>query len=60
VRKIISGYPLIPSLKAMVARHTGDNAWLNMRPPVLAMDAAQTQRLYQEYDGAGLAMAEAA
>lgn len=60
VRKIISGYPLIPSLKAMVARHTGDNAWLNMRPPVLAMDTAQTQRLYQEYDGAGLAMAEAA
>lgn len=60
VRKIISGYPLIPSLKAMVARHTGDDAWLNMRPPVMAMDAAATQRLYQEYDGAGLSMAEAA
>ncbi|MEQ9556977.1 MAG: dihydrodipicolinate synthase family protein [Rhodospirillales bacterium] len=60
VRKIISGYPLIPSLKAMVARHTGDNAWANMRPPVLPMDAAMTQRLYQEDEGAGLAMAEAA
>ncbi|MEQ8805776.1 MAG: dihydrodipicolinate synthase family protein [Rhodospirillales bacterium] len=60
VRKIISGYPLIPSLTAMVARHTGDNAWAIMRPPVLPMDAAMTQRLYQEYDGAGLAMAEAA
>ena len=44
----------------MVARHTGDHAWANMRPPVMPMDAAMTQRLYQEYDGAGLAMAEAA
>jgi len=60
VRKIISGYPLIPSLKAMMARHTGDKAWLHMRPPVMAMDAAMTKKLYQEYDGAGLRLPQAA
>ena len=60
VRKIISGYPLIPSLKAMMARHTGDKAWLNMRPPVLPMDEAMTKKLYQEYDGAGLRLPQAA
>jgi 4-hydroxy-tetrahydrodipicolinate synthase len=60
VRKIISGYPLVPSLKAMVARNTGDDAWLNMRPPIMPMGAEQTQALYAEYDGAGLTMAQAA
>ena len=60
VRKIISGYPLVPSLKAMVARHNNDDAWFNMRPPILAMDDAQTQKLYQEYDGAGLRLPQAA
>lgn len=60
VRKIISGYPLFPALKALVARHHNDTAWLNMRPPVMAMDDATTQRLFQEYDGAGLRLPQAA
>ena len=60
VRKIISGYPLVPSLKAMTARNYNDDAWFNMRPPIMRMDDAQTQKLYHEYDGAGLVMAKAA
>lgn len=60
VRKIISGYPLVPSLKAMTARNYNDDAWFNMRPPIMRMDDAQTQKLYREYDGAGLVMAKAA
>lgn len=60
VRKIISGYPLIPSLKAMVARYHDDKAWLNMRPPVMPMDAKATEALYAEYDGAGLSLPKAA
>ncbi|MEK9672403.1 MAG: dihydrodipicolinate synthase family protein [Rhodospirillaceae bacterium] len=60
VRKIIAGYPLIPALKALIARHWNDAAWLNMRAPVVAMDDATTQRLFREYDGAGLRLPEAA
>jgi len=44
----------------LVARHHNDDAWLNMRPPVMAMDEATTQRLFQEYDGAGLRLPVAA
>ena len=60
VRKIISNYPLFPALKALVARHHGDDAWLNMRPPVMAMDAATSERLFRDYDGAGLRLPQAA
>ena len=35
--------PLIPGLKALVARNTGDAAWLNIRPPHLKLTEAQAR-----------------
>ena len=44
-RRIISRFPAIPALKAIVARERDDKAWLNMLPPQCRLDAAQTQQL---------------
>jgi 4-hydroxy-tetrahydrodipicolinate synthase len=44
-RQIISRYPAIPALKAIVARARDDRAWLNMLPPQQPLDEAQTDAL---------------
>ena len=36
-RAIMDGMPLIPSLKALTARHTGDYGWRRVRPPLVAL-----------------------
>ena len=33
-RAFVEGRPLIPALKAMMAELTGDDGWLNLRPPL--------------------------
>ena len=60
LRDLISKNPLIPSLKALMARHTGDEIWATMRPPVMPMDKAAKDALFAAYDAAGLTMAAAA
>ncbi|MDP2619623.1 MAG: dihydrodipicolinate synthase family protein [Hyphomicrobiales bacterium] len=45
-RRVISQYPTIPALKAIVARARGDRAWLNMLPPQRPLDTAQTDALF--------------
>ena len=35
IRKAVTSAALIPALKALVARHTGNAAWRNIRPPHL-------------------------
>jgi 4-hydroxy-tetrahydrodipicolinate synthase len=37
-RRFVEGYPLIPALKAIVRDATGDDVWLNLRPPLVALD----------------------
>lgn len=44
-RRIISQYPAIPALKAIVARARDDRAWLNMLPPMRPLDEAETDAL---------------
>jgi 4-hydroxy-tetrahydrodipicolinate synthase len=44
-RGVFDGLPLIPALKAVMRELTGDDGWLNLRPPLDAFDAAQGRAL---------------
>jgi 4-hydroxy-tetrahydrodipicolinate synthase len=44
-RRFLEGYPAIPSLKAVVREQTGDDVWLNLRPPLVALDEARAREL---------------
>jgi len=60
LRRTISRAAPIPSMKALLARQTGTAAWTKVRPPLVAIDAAQTERLAAELAGQGLELAAAA
>jgi 4-hydroxy-tetrahydrodipicolinate synthase len=59
-RKAVISVPLIPGLKALVARNTGDARWGNVRPPHLPLTAAQRAALFSAFDACGLALPKAA
>jgi 4-hydroxy-tetrahydrodipicolinate synthase len=59
-RKAVTATPLIPSLKSLVARNTGDASWRNIRPPHLKLTEAQQQQLFQTFDACGMELAKAA
>ena len=59
-RKAVISVPLIPALKSLVARNTGDARWLNIRPPHLKLSAAQEATLFSMFDGSGITLAKAA
>ena len=59
-RKAVISVPLIPGLKALKARHTGDTAWHNIRPPHLRLDAAQQATLFSNFDACAITLATAA
>jgi len=60
IRKAVTGAALIPGLKALVARHTGDAAWNNIRPPHLRLSADAAAKLFAAFDACGLKLATAA
>lgn len=60
IRKAVTSAALIPGLKALVARNTGDKAWLNMRPPHMKLEAAAERTLFDTFDGVGFTLAKAA
>ena len=59
-RRAVTTVPLIPGLKALMARHTGDAAWQNMRPPHLPLSSEEQERLFAAFDACGLKLARAA
>ena len=59
LRKAVTSAPLIPALKSLVARHTGDPAWANIRPPHLRLAAAPEARLFAAFDACGVDLAGA-
>jgi 4-hydroxy-tetrahydrodipicolinate synthase len=59
-RKACVSVPLIPGLKALVARNTGDARWNNIRPPHLPLTAAQRVALFNAFDASGLTLPKAA
>jgi len=60
VRKAVTAAPLIPALKTLVARHTGDAAWTNIRPPHLRLSAEAAHKLFAAFDATGLKLAPSA
>lgn len=60
LRRAVTSAALIPGLKALVARHTGDDAWLNIRPPHLRLDEEAAARLFTTFDECGVRLADAA
>jgi 4-hydroxy-tetrahydrodipicolinate synthase len=59
-RKAVISVPLIPALKSLVARNTGNPSWLNIRPPHLKLTAAQESALFSTFDASGIRVAKAA
>jgi 4-hydroxy-tetrahydrodipicolinate synthase len=59
-RKAVISVPMIPALKTLVARNTGDENWLNIRPPHLKLTAAQKASLFDTFDASGITLAKAA
>ena len=60
VRKAVTSAPLIPGLKALVARNTGNPAWNHIRPPHLALGAEAAGTLFATFDASGVTLAKAA
>lgn len=59
-RKAVISVPMIPALKTLVARNTGDPRWLNIRPPHLKLTEAQTAALFSTFDASGVRLPKAA
>ncbi len=60
LRNILEGYPMIPVLKALMAAYSGDESWLNVRPPFLALDEGRARELVAKLDAASFRPALAA
>ncbi len=56
IRAIVQGYPMIPALKATVAHFSGDAGWRSVRPPLVALTAAESERLIAHLKERGFSM----
>ncbi|MCB1437277.1 MAG: dihydrodipicolinate synthase family protein [Rhodobiaceae bacterium] len=50
-RRAIAAFPVIAALKAIVARSRGDDAWLRLLPPQVALAGDQAAQLFEALDG---------
>ena len=60
IRKAVTSAALIPGLKSLVARNTGDTAWKHIRPPHMALSADAEAKLFATFDACGVTLAKAA
>ena len=56
-RAVIQKYPVIPALKAIVARGISDPGWTAVRPPLVELSAAQRDSLAADLDAHGFTFA---
>ena len=56
IRRAVTSVPLIPGLKALIARHAGDAAWNRLRPPHLPLPAEAADKLFAAFDGCGVTL----
>jgi len=54
IRKAVTSVSLISGLKSLMARHTDDAAWRNIRPPHGKLDVAAEAKLFAAFDAAGV------
>jgi 4-hydroxy-tetrahydrodipicolinate synthase len=60
MRAAVTSAPLIPGLKALLARHTGNDAWTTIRPPHTKVSAEVAAKLFATFDACGVELAKAA
>lgn len=60
MRSAVTSAPLIPGLKALVARHTGEDEWETIRPPHTKLTPEQKAKLFATFDSCGVQLAKAA
>ena len=60
IRAAVVSAPLIPALKTLVARRTGDAGWETIRPPHLKLRHDVAAKLFATFDACAPAMAAAA
>lgn len=53
IRKAVTSAPLIPGLKALIARHSDDENWQRMRPPHMALSLDEQTDLFNVFDAIG-------
>ena len=53
VRHAIYIFPLSSALKTLMARHSGNEQWLNIRPPLTPMSGADKEKLFGGFDAIG-------
>lgn len=56
-RAVVQKYPMIPALKAIVARGLADPEWTTVRPPLVELSAGQRESLGAELDANGFRLA---
>ena len=56
VRAVLQRYPMIPALKAAIAHHTADPAWMTVRPPLVELSPLEQSTLVQALESTGLSM----
>ena len=60
LRLLIQDFPLIAALKQILAQRHARPSWLNIRPPLVPLDAGQAESLLAALESAGLALPAAA
>lgn len=60
IRAAVTSAALIPGLKSLVARNTGDRSWRTIRPPHMRLTAEAERKLFDTFDGVGVTLAQAA
>ena len=53
VRDTIMEFPLSTALKTLMARHSGNDDWLNIRPPLMRMSDPDRETLIKAFDAIG-------
>jgi len=56
VRAVFQQFPMIPALKAAIARYSDDRAWATVRPPLVELDDTQRGILAQALQAIDFAM----
>lgn len=59
-RLAIQSQALVPALKQIMARYSGDKAWMNIRPPLMRLSAEQGKALFEALDSTDFSLARAA
>jgi 4-hydroxy-tetrahydrodipicolinate synthase len=55
-RLALDGFPMIPAMKAMLARHLKAPSWRNVRPPFVKLAAAQEAAMFGKLDESGVVL----